>query len=161
MTYSEKLKTSQWLSFRAGFIGREQDRYGMTDSPPSCYSCGEQRGLQVHHRRYIDGLEPWEYEDEDLILICDPCHGRVHEAAKAFHDWILSIPPDRAYEVRYLLDELRRLPDPGVALARCKTTVREIACAWESLRNGGRQPRLINGEDVLDEFMAEMAEVGI
>lgn len=35
--------------------------------------------LHVHHKHYIEGLLPWEYQDEDLITYCCECHRKWHE----------------------------------------------------------------------------------
>ncbi|MEO7293246.1 MAG: HNH endonuclease [Ginsengibacter sp.] len=34
--------------------------------------------MQVHHKRYINGREQWEYDDEDLITLCKNCHTNLH-----------------------------------------------------------------------------------
>ena len=34
--------------------------------------------LQVHHKRYINGRENWDYENEDLITLCKKCHFNFH-----------------------------------------------------------------------------------
>lgn len=38
--------------------------------------------LQVHHKKYIINHLPWEYEDDDLITLCNYCHAEVHESEK-------------------------------------------------------------------------------
>lgn len=44
-----------------------------------CSECGaEDRQLQVHHKRYIAGAKPWEYESDDLAVLCDRCHEAEH-----------------------------------------------------------------------------------
>jgi len=35
--------------------------------------------LEVHHKLYIIGKLPWEYEKEELITVCNPCHKKIHE----------------------------------------------------------------------------------
>ena len=34
--------------------------------------------LQVHHLRYIKGLNVWDYDDKDLITLCRDCHTQIH-----------------------------------------------------------------------------------
>ena len=34
--------------------------------------------LHVHHKKYIKGKMPWEYEDSDLISLCNLCHSNLH-----------------------------------------------------------------------------------
>jgi len=34
--------------------------------------------LHVHHKCYIQGYLPWEYDDKDLITLCEECHFKTH-----------------------------------------------------------------------------------
>jgi hypothetical protein len=43
--------------------------------------------LNVHHTFYQKGKNPWEYEDQHLITLCQPCHFKVHEEETIYlHD---------------------------------------------------------------------------
>jgi len=33
----------------------------------------------VHHKYYVIDKEPWEYPDEDLMLVCHNCHKKIHK----------------------------------------------------------------------------------
>jgi 5-methylcytosine-specific restriction endonuclease McrA len=45
-----------------------------------CTRChNENKQLHVHHRQYIYGRMPWEYSDDELVVLCDDCHGLEHE----------------------------------------------------------------------------------
>ena len=68
-TYQELLKTDEWKKRRKEIL----DKKGYI-----CSNCGKRFGLEVHHLRYINGRKPWEYEDEDLIVLCDICHKKIH-----------------------------------------------------------------------------------
>lgn len=35
--------------------------------------------LNVHHKYYVNGLNPWDYPDEDLITLCEECHKKRHQ----------------------------------------------------------------------------------
>jgi 5-methylcytosine-specific restriction endonuclease McrA len=35
--------------------------------------------LQIHHIKYIEDREIWEYQDNELITLCKTCHTNVHE----------------------------------------------------------------------------------
>ena len=37
------------------------------------------KGLNVHHKYYILGKKPWEYEDNALVTLCENCHHKRHE----------------------------------------------------------------------------------
>ena len=34
--------------------------------------------LNIHHKLYIEGKKPWEYNDEVLISLCSDCHENTH-----------------------------------------------------------------------------------
>lgn len=34
--------------------------------------------LQVHHKRYVNGREGWDYGGDDLVTLCRQCHGDLH-----------------------------------------------------------------------------------
>ena len=66
MTYKEKLRDPRWQQKRL----RVMERDGWT-----CKVCGDKSTtLNVHHKRYQKGAEPWEYGDEKLMTICEACH---------------------------------------------------------------------------------------
>ena len=45
-----------------------------------CSMCGEtDETLHVHHKRYLKGRMYWEYEDQDLQVLCSLCHESVHQ----------------------------------------------------------------------------------
>lgn len=73
MTYSEKLKDPRWQKRRLEIMERDKWR---------CVHCADdKKTLAVHHTIYHKDAEPWEYEDAELITLCDDCHNR-HECAK-------------------------------------------------------------------------------
>ncbi|MBK7887685.1 MAG: hypothetical protein IPJ86_10460 [Bacteroidetes bacterium] len=34
--------------------------------------------MNVHHKKYILGNKPWEYNLEDLVTLCEGCHKSIH-----------------------------------------------------------------------------------
>lgn len=36
--------------------------------------------LNVHHKYYVNGKNPWEYDDEALITLCQDCHCLEHKS---------------------------------------------------------------------------------
>lgn len=36
--------------------------------------------LNVHHRYYVDGKNPWEYDNDALITLCQDCHCLEHKS---------------------------------------------------------------------------------
>lgn len=74
MTYAEKLLDPRWQRRKS----EVQMAHDFT-----CEDCGSKTNtLHVHHCIYLPGREPWEYEDDLLMLLCDGCHFRRQELQK-------------------------------------------------------------------------------
>lgn len=44
----------------------------------TCTECGEKdKTLNVHHGYYEKDLKPWEYDDDTLHTLCEPCHKKA------------------------------------------------------------------------------------
>jgi hypothetical protein len=70
-TYSEKLRDPRWQKKRLEV---------MSGSKFECESCGaKDKTLNVHHKVYRRGKQPWEYETEALSCLCEDCHSAVEE----------------------------------------------------------------------------------
>ena len=68
--YRRLLQDSKW-KIKASYI-RKRDNH-------TCCRCGKKsHRLQVHHKKYIDGLMPWEYENDLLESLCSTCHKKEH-----------------------------------------------------------------------------------
>lgn len=80
MTYAEKLKDPRWQKRRLEILNYHNY---------TCSKClnGIDDGvtLHVHHTKYIDGFDPWEYSDCYLTVLCEDCHKieRLIEERKA------------------------------------------------------------------------------
>ena len=72
MTYAEELQDGRWQERRLEVLRAADFR---------CERCHRQRLLDVHHKRYLPGLKPWEYPDADLVVLCDYCHESEHGIA--------------------------------------------------------------------------------
>lgn len=65
-SYLAKLRDPRWQKRRLQILQRDEW---------TCQKCQETtETLHVHHRRYIRGRDPWEYEDSLLVTLCAPCH---------------------------------------------------------------------------------------
>ncbi len=74
MTYSEKLKDPRWQKKRLEILTRDKFQ---------CQACGNEREtLHVHHNFYEKGLDPWEYPDESMVVLCESCHSDEHDEQK-------------------------------------------------------------------------------
>lgn len=76
--YAHKL----WIAFRESIITLDGDR---------CVECGRSRDdgvvLQVHHKSYISGRKPWEYETSECETLCRGCHAREHGEIRPDTGW--------------------------------------------------------------------------
>ncbi|MDA0698006.1 MAG: hypothetical protein O2793_16620 [Proteobacteria bacterium] len=55
-----------------------------------CYRDESEVILQVHHRIYIEGRKPWEYNFSDCEILCSGCHARDHGIIRPDYNWCLS-----------------------------------------------------------------------
>lgn len=46
---------------------------------PRVYIRKEPLLLQVHHKQYLMDKKAWEYEEKDLITLCQDCHSTLHK----------------------------------------------------------------------------------
>jgi hypothetical protein len=73
VNYRDLLRLPQWQKRR------------LTRLEASGWACEQcratERELQVHHKRYVRGRAPWEYEDDELEVLCDNCHAAEHGKA--------------------------------------------------------------------------------
>ena len=87
-TYAEKLKDPKWSEFRhevLSFYGDECTSCGGNDT-----TLGD--GIHVHHKRYIRDREPWEYDMDDVTVICGTCHKEIHACETKWRDMIRQMP---------------------------------------------------------------------
>jgi len=65
-------QTSQWQAFRKEVIELDGNR---------CHACQRTEPdvvLQVHHKKYIPDLAPWQYSYADCETLCKGCHAAEH-----------------------------------------------------------------------------------
>lgn len=81
--YQELLKDPRWIKKRNQILSRDKN---------TCQFCGcQDKYMQVHHKRYIKGNKPWEYEDKDLITLCNRCHGYITDEKIVFTKVLLAL----------------------------------------------------------------------
>jgi hypothetical protein len=77
--YAARLRTPEWKGRRDCIVSRDGGK---------CKLCGRSGDdgawdkLDVHHRYYIIGRQPWEYPDEALWTLCRDCHTKLHKASQ-------------------------------------------------------------------------------
>lgn len=45
---------------------------------PSCFICGSEEGLEVHHIIPVDRDKGYQYTETNMITLCKRCHDKVH-----------------------------------------------------------------------------------
>ena len=68
-TYNEQLKDPRWKAFR---------QFVFAVRGCKCEMCGYRENLQIHHPKYIKGRAAWEYTCNEVVVLCDKCHKKVH-----------------------------------------------------------------------------------
>lgn len=68
--YKDYLLDWRWVEFSNEFIERNGNE---------CWFCAESDELLVHHLRYRN-IKPWEYDDDELRVLCRSCHNSLHGA---------------------------------------------------------------------------------
>lgn len=83
MTYLEKLKDPRWQKKRLKIF--ERDDF-------TCQFCGSKnKTLNIHHLSYKNGIEPWEYDDDLLITLCEQCHVDERDIRRDMENRLLAI----------------------------------------------------------------------
>lgn len=67
--YNRLLEDRRWKEFRLKVMSERGSR---------CECCGRTDILQIHHTFYISGKMPWEYDINDMRVLCKECHQRIH-----------------------------------------------------------------------------------
>lgn len=69
-TYFQKLKDPKWQRKRLE---------ALEAADWTCEVCCDTGStLHVHHKQYIKCREPWEYENNQLAVLCEACHKEAH-----------------------------------------------------------------------------------
>ena len=67
--YEENLLDIRWIRKSRAIKQRDCFR---------CTSCRSTKRLEVHHKIYVSGRRPWEYDDRYLTTLCRSCHEKEH-----------------------------------------------------------------------------------
>lgn len=114
-------RSKQWRAFR-------EQALRLADAHCSrCPSTRDQGAiLHVHHKHYIVGRKPWDYEHKDCEVLCQSCHAQEHGLIPPKTDW-----------------EFVGYDDLGVPEGECEycgTTIRHVFMIyhpkWKSLEVG-------------------------
>jgi len=108
-TYTEQLKHPLWQRRRLEILSRAGFQ---------CSRCHDgQRTLHVHHKKYRGGLLAWQYADDELEVLCEPCHRHEHGIQST--DGALSLAAVRKLDSDWRRDN----PDDAAAFDALKARV--------------------------------------
>lgn len=97
-SYTEKLKDPRWQKRRLEVL----EAAGW-----ACSECGvSDKTLHVHHGCYRKWADPWDYEDEQLHVLCVDCHSKCEVEKAAMEDSISRLYPSEYREVRAYVDAM-------------------------------------------------------
>lgn len=146
-SYGELLRDPRWQEKRL----RVMDRAGFI-----CEECGSaERTLNVHHTYYERGKMPWDYPEESLRCLCEPCHELSHVLVRAISQMFGAEPSADLWKILGYLRGLRawRKIDDVPILIREIGFVDGLADAW-GLTVKQVQDGAVNGKVTSDRLMA-------
>lgn len=80
-SYSEKLLDQRWQKKRLELL--EAAKWKCCSR--FCQNQTENPSLHVHHKLYLRGRDPWEYDDWAYMVLCDECHELEQESVEQVH----------------------------------------------------------------------------
>lgn len=79
-TYWEKLKDPRWQKKRLEILSLHEF---------ACQDCGSTEDtLHVHHPYYEKNKEPWDYDEDVLMCVCENCHQSAHQEENLFNEYV-------------------------------------------------------------------------
>lgn len=89
-SHQEQYRNPKWIE-----CSREKKR-----CCPYCECCKRADvRLQTHHLFYDPSLKLWEHEQKDLVVLCESCHGALHEQLKHFRRTVFGKLNGRSFQV--------------------------------------------------------------
>lgn len=111
-TYFEKLKDPRWQKRRLQLL----EAAGW-----ACEECGvKEKELHVHHGCYGRGVEPWEYANVTMHVLCVECHPVVQGRLEAAHSWVAGLSFGELGQLIRILENLAiTRGSTGLAVSEC------------------------------------------
>lgn len=132
--YTEALLNPLWQQKRAYILNLRRHRCATPE-------CKNAKFLQVHHKSYTRDKMPWEYPDENFVVLCEKCHDKNH-----------------AFEyTQKLCESCKKQPVPR--LARLCLGCQDSFVEWQKSNPSRRQEKsLLQPTQKLDNEMLAVAE---
>lgn len=144
--YAELLKDPRWQRKRLDVL----DRADWT-----CQRCGcTSRTLHAHHKHYLKGRKPWDYDDDLLECLCDTCHEEVHAEQEALELKIARQPTE-------MLPALLDAVEAGIKGMDMRPVHPRLAKVFDKLGAGlsGFNPTaLIDAQNELQDLVDEVRD---
>lgn len=99
-TYSEKLKDQRWINLS----NQVKSIYGNR-----CSSCGGEDNLNTHHLIYRSGFEPWDYNINDLTVMCKDCHNAFHKNETRLKEVLMNGRLMFGYEFDFIINIIEKM----------------------------------------------------
>jgi hypothetical protein len=113
-SYGEKLRDPRWQKLRL----ERMDRSGF-----ACDRCGDEHNeLQIHHKWYLKGYEPWDYRLDQLETLCKSCHQLATSIHKEMKERLSTLRVEQQQLFTQLLSGCVSMSAP-VAFACSRPTV--------------------------------------
>lgn len=143
------LRDPKWQRLRLKIMERDDFQ---------CTFCGDRTTtLNVHHKYYDKGKNPWEYPEESLLTLCEHCHKSetidLNKYSKAFID-AFKRSPFVSDDLRKLTQGLRELTISPNSNSFCVS--RAYAYAFRNLKAQEILLKIVN--KALEESDAEKAK---
>jgi hypothetical protein len=117
--------------------------------------------LNVHHKRYRRGAKPWEYEANELIVLCEDCHEEWHQIKDLLTSAIGELDVD-TLRILLGLAEAYLLSDEKIGPLKIRdySHLHGIA-AWAADRQipwSAMYDKFKSGEPITADFLTELSE---
>lgn len=123
-TYKEKLLDPRWIG--------KKDRI-KAERGSRCQLCETKKQLDVHHGYYSPFLEPWEYSDASLWILCRPCHEQTQHLLTSIHMAIGFTHPKDLDTLKPRIADAAFEVTTGISTAEAKEILREERATQETL----------------------------
>jgi hypothetical protein len=124
-TYYQKLKDPRWQKLRLE---------AMQKADFCCEMCYDKESpLNVHHKEYFKGHEPWEYHVNQLAVLCESCHEYTHDEFNLLK-WVCSLAPadgpGERNELAFLIGGFNNISYDGMLSISCKNDAPYYKNLW-------------------------------
>ena len=117
--------------------------------------------IQVHHRRYVNGKDRWDYNNQDLTTLCKRCHSNLHSKEKipiySRDDTLLEeklfLPVDEGNGRKHMCDEwtfIKRIGGGEYVLSNIFPTITMVLFEGEDSEDAFNE-----GRKALDKYLSE------